>query len=603
VLHVPDGVVHRLVGHAGLVGTLAFDGEQLFSSSSDGSLRRWQLPESQGEVLLAGDVSLGALAIDRARHVLAVGDARGVVRFFDTSSGRALRGFGVNQGQVTSMGFTDSGALVTAGVEGTVHVFEPMGTLRALTLGGGPIDVAVGQQRVLTWGHDLPVVLYDLARGTSKQLRESGEAPAEAVISSDDQWVAFSDAKGLHVRHANEPERLFKGHSVPARSLAFSADGKWLASTGHDSQVRLWALAPTGDQELLNFRGPAGPVTFSNDGASLLAASGNGEVALATMPDGGSVRLPRLDGVVHAVELSADERYAAAAGTDVRVLLFDRATASTQWLRGPTARVSSLQFGAGWLAAGADDGVHVWSPTPPFEGRAVLADTTTQVASSPDGRFLAAKTFAGDVVVWSMPEVVERRRFHHDEYAQAMAWSPDSLAIATGSWDKQVRVWPMDGSPPRTLGAGQGRVRRVAWSPQGQYVVSATTLGELDVWGLDGSHAVGVGHHDVIRNLAITPDGTRAVTSCFDGSIGVWRLPSGELAAWHEQLPSTDYLAMARDGQSVAVGSQDGRVVLWRLASERELPSGPEALRRRLAELTSARVEVATGVLATPRQP
>jgi len=318
-------------------------------------------------------------------------------------------------------------------------------------------------------------------------------------------------------------------------------------------------------------------------------------------PRWSAVTLGRHDGVVHDVAFSPDGRFAASAGTDLRVQLHDFTSGTSSLLSGHRARISGVGFGAGWLASAGDDGVRAWQLAPPFESRALSSQISLKALPSPDGKLLASNTFEGDVVVWAMPEGTALRRLVPGSYAQGLAWSPDSQWLATGTWDRQVRVWSLDGAAPRVLGSTVGRPRRVAWDPLGRFVVSASGQGELDVWGLDGSHASGFGHREVVRNLALSADGTRAVTTSFDGSIGLWSLPSAELLAWHEQGPSADAVALAPSGASAVVGSVDGRFVAWSLERGSELPSGEQALRALLAQKTSARIDERTGVTGTPR--
>jgi WD40 repeat protein len=590
-----------LPGHGGLVTALALDGARLYSASSDGSLRRWALAEARGEVLALGPVPLSALALDAPRARVATGDAHGELKIYDAASGALLRQLAAHEGAVSSLAFTPEGLLVSAGHDGRVLVLDAsLGAPRQLCQLAHPVEALLGHHRVVTLGEGLPIQAWDLETFTPTQLRASGEAPAGAAISADDGWVAASDARGIHLWRAGEPERLLRGHSVPPRKLAFSADGAWLASAGHDSQVRLWPLTPSGDRELLQVPGIAGPLSFSGDGARLLVAAASGEV-LALTPQGSAVPLGHHDGVVHDVAFSPDGRFAAAAGTDLRVQLHDFTSNTSSFLSGHRARISGVGFGAGWLASAGDDGVRAWPLAPPFEGRVLSPQTSVKILPSPDGKLLASNAFEGDVVVWSMPEGKELRRLAAGSYAQGAAWSPDSKWLATGSWDRQVRVWSLAGGAPRVLGSTQGRPRRVAWDPLGRFVVSASGQGELDVWGLDGSHASGVGHREVVRNLAVSPDGARAVTTSFDGSVGVWSLPAAELVAWHEQGPSADAVAIAPSGASAVVGSVDGRFVAWSLERARELPSGEQALRALLAQKSASRIDERTGVTGTPR--
>jgi WD40 repeat protein len=72
---------------------------------------------------------------------------------------------------------------------------------------------------------------------------------------------------------------MLKGHAELVTSLAFSADGRMVASASQDRSVRVWDIASR--KMLLTFVGHAGPVTalaFSPNGRRVVSASSDGKL-------------------------------------------------------------------------------------------------------------------------------------------------------------------------------------------------------------------------------------------------------------------------------------------------------------------------------------
>jgi WD40 repeat protein len=287
-----------------------------------------------------------------------------------------------------------------------------------------------------------------------------------ATASKDRTVKLWDAARGKEVR-------ALEGHAGEVYSSAFSPDGKVLASGSDDKTIRLWDVAS--GKELHVLRGHTGDVyglAFSPDGKVLASGSGDNDVRLWDVAAGKGLRALKGHGHrVCTVAFSPDGRWLASAGS---------------------------QPGGGAGAPGGD--VKVWDVA---AGREAVTLSTggkgvVTVAFSPDGKRVAGSCLDGAVRLWELAtgrEVLALRGHTHDIYA--LAFSPDGrrLASASGAWNNdrggEVKVWDLPaGREVLSFQAHPTPTWGVAFSRDGTRLATATGKyqknepGEVKVWSL-----------------------------------------------------------------------------------------------------------------------
>ena len=396
------------------------------------------------------------------------------------------------------------------------------------------------------------------------------------------------------------------GHSLPLRSVAFSPDGRWLASGGgqfgHPGEVKVWDLVTATEVFALRAPAPVRSVAFSPNGARL-AIGGDGvggrDGALKVWDLAAAKEIFTLAheaGPIYAVAFSPNGGQLAIGGGGVdpnglalpaEVKIWDlSAGRQTVALRGHQAQVRSVAFNPDgrWLASAGDDTVKVWDLAAAKEAATLRGHDShvTSVAFSADGQRLASASEDQTVKVWDArhwdgtgaapPAPLTLR---HTAAVESVAFGgPTGQRLATGAGDHLIKVWDTDtGLEALTLRGHLAAVGSVAFSADGRRLASASEDCTVKVWDATVAGEVTTLHgRTITTQLAFHPTRELLALARGDRTLRLWDLATGlEAVALHGHTAEVRAVAFSRDGRQLASASDDRSVRLWDVAAERSL--------------------------------
>jgi WD40 repeat protein len=501
---------------------------------------------------------------------LGAGDNQ-TLRLRDAMSGKELHELLGHQDQIHQFVFSQDGkTLISAGDDKTIRFWDvatgkesrkldcpepilkmaisPDGRTLALVY-GKKSEFKMAQGSSTIWMAEPDVLLWDVSAGKETR-RLKGRAEnrvGSLVFAPDGETLWTSDSQAVRSWNLRTGEEIGKPLEAAFVSvMAFTADGKTMATGGADQVIRLWDVKDRHEKS---------------------ATVGH-------------------QGPIHAVAVAPDGRTFATAGADATIRLWDRATGRERGqLVGQGKYLSALAFtpdGRGLLSTGSppsDETVRLWDIA---TGKEVHRFAGVSSVSTPDGKILAAATKDGIVHFWELATGKEIRQWPTSvEGLRLLHITPDGRTLISWGNDQVVRFW--DATAGKELRRFDGprfeedtyhRIYAVAVSPNGRFAAFGGQVDYLSIYDMDAGKEVrrierlpGTGATSV---LTFSPNSRFLASGDWnDGTIRVWELATGRpFETWPGHQGRNFALAFAPNCSVLLSGNEDTTALVWDLTGQ-----------------------------------
>ncbi|MDX2228277.1 MAG: AAA-like domain-containing protein [Leptolyngbyaceae cyanobacterium bins.349] len=378
--------------------------------------------------------------------------------------------------------------------------------------------------------------------------------------------------------------RTITGHTDIVTSVMFSPDGKTLASASGDLTIRVWNVQ-TGEelQRLVGHTDIVTSVDFSPDGKTIASGSGDGTIKLWNVRNGKELRTfsGHLD-IVNSVAFSPDGKTIASSSRDQTVRVWNVQTGEERYysLMGHRKAVISVSFSPDGktIASGSEDRlIKLWDVR---EGREIQTLSGHQagvfsVGFSPNGQMLVSGSEDKTIKVWDVQSGDVIYTFGgHQSAVRGVSFSPDGKAILSGSWDKTLKLWDVQPKESaRPLSGHKDGVLAASYSPNGKRLASGSRDKTIKLWDTQTGKEIRTldGHHPAVLSVSFSTDG-KLLASTGDSVIKLWNAETGKLQRTFTGHPAAVWsVSISPDGQTLASGGRDQTIKLWNIQTGKVL--------------------------------
>jgi WD40 repeat protein len=473
---------------------------------------------------------------------LASGDRRGVIRIWNVADGTIIREWAAHEEEIIAVLFSPDGSLLVSATDRVVNIWRTgdWSLVHQIVQIPGVSAIAFSPDgKLLAIGDYLKTRIIQVSDWKEVlRLRRAGAL----AFSPDGRYLAMSGEEDIAIVSLSDGKalRILRGHKNIITCLAFSHDGKLLASASVDRTIALWN--PSLGQVLRTMTrhtDTVNAVLFSEDDRQLFSVGNDRAIRVWQVADGREMRhiTGDLPGPAYKIAVSSDGQLVATIlGAEIKLLdLRD----------GHVVRTLTVQGGS-----------------------------VTDVAFSPKEQLLAAslctsfssefECLQGEIRLWNVADgqVVRVWGKEHKAPITEIEFSPDGQMLVSIDVQSQARLWRV--STGEEVWKLEDVRAPAAFSPDGK-VLALNGSDGVTLWSLEDRQVLAVIESFAAYDMVFSADGQVLITSNFD-EIQFWGITTKKLLrrlTWHTDLVLA--LGLSSKGDRLVSGSADRTIKLWRM--------------------------------------
>ncbi|KAJ3428050.1 wd repeat-containing protein wdr-5.2-related [Anaeramoeba flamelloides] len=498
------------------------------------------------------------ISYNNTGDTLATGCEDGALKLWDLKTGKLKNTFRIDNSSITSISYSPDGKTIAT--------------------------CCLCDQIVKLWDSDTGKFKAELKGPNYKKFQLFKPFPMDYPTSNHSRARVVLRKKSNNL--GDSKATRLTGHTKWVNCLAYSPDGKTIATGSNDETIKLWN-ADNGElkKTLAGHTQCVNCLAYSPDGKTIATGSNDDTIKLWNADNGELKKTWRGHTKwVTCLVYSADGGILATASQDQTIKIWNSQTGKLRatYIKVHTKEVNRLIFspdGKTLASCSKDHTINLWDTE-----RSKLKDSlkihsgnVKDMALCPDGKTIATCGSIDQTVKFSTFETSELKttRKGHKGIINMITYRPDGKEIATCSDDKTIKLWDLKTGLLKTTFVKEHtkEINSLIYSPDGKTLASCSKDNIVNLWDTEAYELkIKLNYENKFNTetcMQYSPDGkTIAIFSPADNQILLWDLATCELnAILKGDLGIVKCLTYSPDGKSIATGGEDMKVAIWDLAT------------------------------------